>query len=55
MLRYETSAKAAEGLGVTVQTVGVQEGDEFNGVLATMDNEPPEAIFMVSDLLTIST
>ena len=50
MLRYETSAKAAQTIGVTVQTLGVQEGDEFNGVLATMDNDPPEAILMVSEL-----
>jgi putative ABC transport system substrate-binding protein len=54
MLRYETSAKAAQTIGVTVQTLGVQEGDEFNGVLATMDNDPPEAILMVSDSLTDS-
>ena len=54
MLRYETSAKAAQTIGVTVQTLGVQEGDEFNDVLATMDNDPPEAILMVSDSLTDS-
>jgi putative ABC transport system substrate-binding protein len=54
MLRYETSAKAAQTLGITVQTLGVQERDDYNGVLATMDNEPPEAILMVSDSLTDS-
>lgn len=54
MLRYETSAKAAEALGITIQTVAVQERDDFNSVLATMDREPPEAILMVSDSLTDS-
>jgi len=54
MLRYETSAKAAQALGITLQTLGVQERDDFNGVLATMDSEPPEAILMVSDSLTDS-
>jgi putative ABC transport system substrate-binding protein len=54
MLRYETSAKAAQTLGITVQTLAVQERDDFNGVLATMDSDPPEAILMVSDSLTDS-
>ena len=53
MLRYETSAKAAEALGITVQTVAVQERDDFNSVLATMDREPPEAIIRSPNLLKI--
>jgi putative tryptophan/tyrosine transport system substrate-binding protein len=54
MLRYETSAKAAQVLGITVQALGVQERDDFNSVFATMDSDPPEAILMVSDSLTDS-
>jgi putative ABC transport system substrate-binding protein len=52
MLRYETSAKAAQVLGITVRSLGLQERDDFNSVLATMDSDPPEAILMVSDSLT---
>jgi putative ABC transport system substrate-binding protein len=51
-LRYEASAKAAEVLGITVQTLGVREPDDFNGVFEAMDKEPPDAILMVSDALT---
>lgn len=52
-LRYEASAKAAQELGVTVQPLGVREPDDFNDAFATMDREPPEAILMVSDSLTL--
>jgi putative ABC transport system substrate-binding protein len=52
-LRYEASAKAAQVLGITVQTLGVREPDDFNGVFETMDREPPDAILMVSDALTL--
>jgi putative ABC transport system substrate-binding protein len=52
-LRYEASASAARSLGVTVQALGVREPDDFNGVFEAMDREPPDAILMVSDSLTI--
>lgn len=52
-LRYEASAKAATALGVTVQALGVREPDDFEGVFETMDREPPDAILMVSDSLTM--
>src|SRR6185436_3223716 len=52
-LRYEASAKAAHDMGVTVQALGVREPDDFEGVFTTMDREPPDAILMVSDSLTI--
>ncbi|HYI28995.1 MAG TPA: ABC transporter substrate-binding protein, partial [Bradyrhizobium sp.] len=52
-MRYDASAKAAQVLGVTVQTLGVREPDDFNGVFTAMDREPPDAILMVSDVLTI--
>jgi putative ABC transport system substrate-binding protein len=54
MLRYEASAKAAQVLGVTVQPLGVREPDDFNSVFTAMDDDPPEAILMVSDSLTDS-
>lgn len=52
-LRYDASAKAAQALGMSVQTLGVREPDDFNGVFEAMDREPPDAILMVSDSLTI--
>ena len=52
-LRYRASAKAAEVLGVGVQALGVREPDDFDGVFEAMDREPPDAILMVSDVLTV--
>jgi putative tryptophan/tyrosine transport system substrate-binding protein len=52
-LRYAASAKAAEAMGVEVQAVGVREPDDFNEAFTVMDREPPDAILMVSDSLTI--
>jgi putative ABC transport system substrate-binding protein len=52
-LRYEASAKAAQGIGVMVQPLGVREPEDFNDAFAAMDREPPEAIMMVSDSLTL--
>jgi len=52
-LRYQASAKAAQALGVTVQPLGVREPNDFDEAFAAMNHEPPEAILMVSDSLTI--
>jgi putative ABC transport system substrate-binding protein len=52
-LRYDASAKAAAAMGVEVQAVGVREPDDFNEAFAVMDREPPDAILMVSDSLTV--
>jgi putative ABC transport system substrate-binding protein len=51
--RYEASASSARSIGVTVQALGVREPDDFNGVFETMDREPPDAILMVADTLTV--
>lgn len=51
--RYEASAKAAQALGVTVQPLGVRQPDDFNEAFAAMDKEPPDAILMVTDALTL--
>jgi putative ABC transport system substrate-binding protein len=50
--RYEASASVAQSVGVTVMPLGVREPDDFNEAFAAMDNEPPDAILMVSDALT---
>jgi ABC-type uncharacterized transport system substrate-binding protein len=52
-LRYGASAKAAQVLGMVVQELGVREPDDFNGVFEAMNSEPPDAILMVSDVLTV--
>ena len=36
-----------------VQPLGVREPDDFNEAFAAMDREPPDAILMVTDLLTL--
>jgi putative tryptophan/tyrosine transport system substrate-binding protein len=51
--RYDASAKAATEMGIDVQPVGVREPDDFNEAFALMDREPPDAILMVSDSLTV--
>ena len=51
--RYEVSAGAARSIAATVQALGVREPDDFNGVFEAMNREPPDAILMVSDSLTV--
>jgi putative ABC transport system substrate-binding protein len=52
-LRYEASAGAARSIGVTVQPLGVREPQDFAKAFETMDREPPDAILMMSDTLTV--
>jgi putative ABC transport system substrate-binding protein len=52
-LRYSASSKAAQVLGVDVQALGVREPDDFDGVFEAMDRNRPDAILMVSDVLTV--
>jgi putative ABC transport system substrate-binding protein len=51
-LRYETSAKVAQSIGVTVQALGVREPDDFNEAFSVMNSDRPDAILMVADSLT---
>jgi putative ABC transport system substrate-binding protein len=51
--RYDASAQAAQALGVTVQPLGVREPDDFNEAFDAMNREPPDAILMVTDALTL--
>jgi putative tryptophan/tyrosine transport system substrate-binding protein len=51
-LRYRDSAAAAEALGIIVQPMGVRDPDDFERAFASMILNPPDAILMVSDLLT---
>jgi putative ABC transport system substrate-binding protein len=52
-LRYQASADAAKVLGVAVQPLGVGEPDDFADAFSAMDRNPPDAILMVSDALTV--
>jgi putative ABC transport system substrate-binding protein len=52
-LRYQSAQSAAGVLGVKVQALGVREPDDFDHAFAEMRREPPQAILMVSDALTM--
>ena len=52
-LRYEASAAAARSIAVTVQPLGVREPNDFAKAFEMMDREPPDAILMMSDTLTV--
>lgn len=52
-LRYQASAEVAKLVGVTVQPLGVREPDDFDEAFAAMNSEPPDAILMVADALTV--
>jgi putative ABC transport system substrate-binding protein len=52
-LRYRSAEDAARILGITVQTLGVREPDDFDQAFAEMTRERPDAILMVSDALTM--
>jgi putative tryptophan/tyrosine transport system substrate-binding protein len=52
-VRYQASADAAKSLGIIVQPLGVGEPDDFAEAFAAMDRDPPDAILMISDPLTI--
>ena len=44
---------AAPVLGVTVQPLGVQESNDIDGAFAAMTQEHPDALFMITDVLTL--
>jgi putative tryptophan/tyrosine transport system substrate-binding protein len=52
-LRYKASADAAQEMGISVQALGVREPDDFEGVFEALKREPPDAVLMVSDALTM--
>jgi putative tryptophan/tyrosine transport system substrate-binding protein len=50
--RYEASAAVAKALGVSVQSLGVREPDDFAEAFAAMERERPDGLLMVADALT---
>ncbi|WP_146688381.1 ABC transporter substrate-binding protein [Bradyrhizobium canariense] len=51
-LRYDASVGAAQAFGITIQPASVRKPDDFNQAFAMMDCDRPDALLMVSDLLT---
>ena len=53
-LRFRSIQPAARSLAVTVRPLGVQEPDDFEQAFTAMTQERPDALFVVSDVLTFS-
>jgi putative ABC transport system substrate-binding protein len=51
-LRYKAAEAQARSLGVEVESLGVRAPDDFETAFAAMTRRPPDAILMVSDVLT---
>jgi putative tryptophan/tyrosine transport system substrate-binding protein len=52
-LRYREVEKAAQMLHVTVQPLGVREPDDFDAAFSAMTLNRPDALFLVTDALTV--
>jgi putative ABC transport system substrate-binding protein len=52
-LRYQAAEVEAKRLGMLIMPLGVREPDDFDTAFSEMTKTPPDAILMVSDVLTI--
>jgi len=52
-LRYKAAEAQARSLGIEVESLGVRAPDDFDTAFAAMTRQPPDAILMVSDVLTV--
>lgn len=52
-LRYQEVERAAQTLHVTVQPLGVREPDDFESAFSAMALNRPDALFLVTDALTL--
>jgi putative ABC transport system substrate-binding protein len=52
-LRYREVEKAAQALHVMVQPLGVREPDDFDTAFTAMASNRPDALFLVTDALTL--
>lgn len=52
-MRVRAAESAARTLGIRVQTLGVNEPNDFDTAFAKMTRERPDAILMVTDVLTL--
>ena len=51
-LRYKAAEAQAQNLGIDVESLGVTAPNGFDAAFAAMVSRPPDAILMVSDVLT---
>jgi len=51
--RYKAASAVAPKLGVTLESFGVREPDDFGNAFDKMAADPPDGILMVTDVLTI--
>jgi putative tryptophan/tyrosine transport system substrate-binding protein len=51
-LRYRAAEAAGQTLGVAITPLGVRAPDDFAGAFSAMTRAPPDAILMVTDVLT---
>jgi putative ABC transport system substrate-binding protein len=51
-LRYRAAEAGAAAQGISIQQLGVREPNDFDQAFAVMNGEMPDAILMVSDVLT---
>jgi putative ABC transport system substrate-binding protein len=54
LLRAKEIQRAAQVLGVSVEPWGVQHPGEFDAVFASMAAKPPDALFVVAEILTVT-
>ena len=51
-LRYRATETAGRTIGVAITPLGVRAPDDFDGAFSAMTRDPPDAILMVTDVLT---
>jgi putative ABC transport system substrate-binding protein len=52
-LRYRAAEVEAKRLGMQIVPLGVHAPDDFDAAFAAMTEKPPDAILMVTDVLTL--
>lgn len=52
-LRYRAAEVEASRLGLSIQPLGVREPDDFHTAFSGMRKAPPDAVLMVTDILTV--
>src|SRR5262249_25084711 len=52
VLRYRAAEAAGQALGITITSLGLREPADFDHAFAAMVHDPPDAILLVSDVLT---
>jgi putative ABC transport system substrate-binding protein len=52
-LRYRAAEVEAKRLGMQIVPLGVHAPDDFDAAFAAMTEKPPDAILMVTDILTV--